>query len=338
MRLSLWVSISVIAIVGLSSCIAADLGPPRAQEDNIFIARSGPGYSLGLALTGLSEKDREQSGAENGALVLHVIKGGGADKAGLEKGDIIVEIDGYQVEGMNALRKHFEDVDEEKEVEIVYLRDGKRESTDAVFEEFDHQTVNITRDGLDGEDFSWYFHDNNPEDGLSWTVAGDGSDGEVEVFSSGGNFAFSDGATVRTRSSAKGGQLGVMAENISEQMLSYFEVEHGVLVESVTKDSPADKSGLKAGDVITRVNDREIKDFNDLVRTLNYYNPDETVTIHYTRKGSSSTTQATLAKKTGMRNIVLDRIGAPPAPPAPGVFRGISPKFQNVKVRNVIIL
>ncbi len=338
MRLSLWVSASMIAIMGVSSCIAADLGPPRVQEDNVFIARSGPGYSLGLALTKLSEKDSEKSGVENGALVLHVIEGSGADKAGLKKGDIIVEIDDYQVEEMKALREHFEDVDQEKKVKIVYLRDGKRESTEAVFEEFDHQTVNITRDGLDGENFTWYFHDNNPGDDLSWTVAEDGSEGEVKVFSSGGNFSFSDGATVRTRSSAKGGKLGIMAENISEQMLSYFEVEHGVLVESVTKDSPAEKSGLRAGDVITRINDREIKDFNDLVRTLNYYNPEETVTIHYTRKGSSSTTEATLAKKTGMRNIVLDRIGAPPAPPAPGVFRGISPKLKNVKVRNVIIL
>ena len=98
----------------------------------------------------------------------------------------------------------------------------------------------------------------------------------------------------------KGGFLGVEAQNISEQMLDYFEVQHGVLIEAVTEKAPAQKAGLKAGDVITKINDREIKDYPDLVRTLNFYNPGEKVTVHYVRKGKAKSVKVELAKKEKM--------------------------------------
>jgi len=95
----------------------------------------------------------------------------------------------------------------------------------------------------------------------------------------------------------KGGFLGVNAKNISESMLEYFEVKHGVLVEEVIKDAPAEKAGLKAGDIITKINDRDIKDYSDLIRNLNFYNPGEKVTVYYSRKGTEKNVTVTLAEK-----------------------------------------
>jgi len=97
----------------------------------------------------------------------------------------------------------------------------------------------------------------------------------------------------------KGGFLGVEAKDISEQMLEYFDVKHGVLVEGVIDETPAQKAGIKAGDVITKINDREIKDYSDLIRTLNFYNPGEKVTLNYVRKGKKKSEKLELAEKKG---------------------------------------
>jgi serine protease Do len=52
--------------------------------------------------------------------------------------------------------------------------------------------------------------------------------------------------------------LGVEAESIDGQLAQYFGVIEGVLVRSVMKGSPAEKAGIKAGDVILRVDDSKV--------------------------------------------------------------------------------
>ena len=51
------------------------------------------------------------------------------------------------------------------------------------------------------------------------------------------------------------GRLGVQLNELSPQLAEYFGApEGGALVAGVTKDSPAEKAGIKAGDVITSIN------------------------------------------------------------------------------------
>jgi len=49
-------------------------------------------------------------------------------------------------------------------------------------------------------------------------------------------------------------RLGFDVTEMSSQLAAFFGVHHGVLVESVDTGTPADKAGLKAGDVVTKVN------------------------------------------------------------------------------------
>lgn len=58
---------------------------------------------------------------------------------------------------------------------------------------------------------------------------------------------------------------------------------------------------MKAGDVITQINDREIEDYRDLVRTIRYYDPGETVEVKYTRKGKSSSVKVELGERKKMK-------------------------------------
>jgi serine protease Do len=58
---------------------------------------------------------------------------------------------------------------------------------------------------------------------------------------------------------------GLMVENITSQLGEYFGVKNGtgVLVRSVEKGSRAEKAGLRAGDVIVKVNGRPVHDTSD---------------------------------------------------------------------------
>ena len=52
--------------------------------------------------------------------------------------------------------------------------------------------------------------------------------------------------------------LGLDAEPLFGQLAGYFGVTEGVLVRSVASGSPAEKAGMKAGDVITRINKQAV--------------------------------------------------------------------------------
>lgn len=64
--------------------------------------------------------------------------------------------------------------------------------------------------------------------------------------------------------------LGVETENLTSQLRGFFGVKsgEGVLVRSVEKGSPAEKGGLKAGDVIVRIGNERLSDRSDLARLL----------------------------------------------------------------------
>src|SRR5262252_3549384 len=77
---------------------------------------------------------------------------------------------------------------------------------------------------------------------------------------------------------------GLMVENITPQLGTYFGVKNGkgVLVRSVEKGSRAEKSGFRAGDVIVRVNDQQVQDTSDFSHAIRSATTD-TVTIGLVR-------------------------------------------------------
>lgn len=92
--------------------------------------------------------------------------------------------------------------------------------------------------------------------------------------------------------------LGVRVEPLTDQLREYFDVSkgNGVLVSEVIKDSPAEKAGLKAGDVITKIADREVKNYGDLTRGLNYFDPNDEVEVYFVRDKSKKSLKVILAK------------------------------------------
>ena len=64
------------------------------------------------------------------------------------------------------------------------------------------------------------------------------------------------------------------------------------------EDSPSSKAGLKKGDVITAINDVEIKSSAELRYQLFKNKVGESITVKYIRDGHVNTTKLTLAKNT----------------------------------------
>ena len=93
--------------------------------------------------------------------------------------------------------------------------------------------------------------------------------------------------------------LGVHCEDISDQLRDYFKVKSGggVLISEVLKDSPAETSGLKAGDILISINDKEIWDTFDLTRTVNQHEPEEKIIIKVVRKGRVKKIKVTLGER-----------------------------------------
>ena len=60
--------------------------------------------------------------------------------------------------------------------------------------------------------------------------------------------------------------------------------------------SPAEKAGIKSGDVITAVNGTPVKDARDLARTIGMMAPDFTVNLDIVRQGETKTVSVTLAQ------------------------------------------
>jgi serine protease Do len=66
----------------------------------------------------------------------------------------------------------------------------------------------------------------------------------------------------------------------------------GAEITNITKESAAEKAGLKNGDVITKINDKKVDDPNSLSDVVSSFKPKDEVTVYYRRDGKESSVKA----------------------------------------------
>ena len=93
------------------------------------------------------------------------------------------------------------------------------------------------------------------------------------------------------------GVLGVRVQDLTPKMAEAFDIERndGALIAQVTPDSSAAEAGLKAGDIVTRINGTAIPDANAMANAIGLLKIGDAVEITYVRDGESQTTTATVA-------------------------------------------
>lgn len=86
------------------------------------------------------------------------------------------------------------------------------------------------------------------------------------------------------------GRFGLELRKLNPDLASYFSADEGVLVLDVEEDSTL---GLKPGDVILRIGDRDVEDVGDVNRILASYDEDESVTFTIMRNGAQARVEGT---------------------------------------------
>ena len=66
----------------------------------------------------------------------------------------------------------------------------------------------------------------------------------------------------------------------------------GCRISGLVPDSPAESSGLKQGDVIVRMDSREVHNLKDLSHILKSLNPGDRIPITFLRQGKKMTVEA----------------------------------------------
>lgn len=127
-------------------------------------------------------------------------------------------------------------------------------------------------------------------------------------------------------------QLSLFSEDENRAMLgvstkdSENEKVKGAQVMSVSKGSAADKAGLKAGDVITRIGDKKIENAEDVSKAVREYKPGKQVAVTIVRDGKEEKHTAELDKWKGVNITAMSLprmadVYAPATPHAPNAMR-----------------
>jgi len=94
------------------------------------------------------------------------------------------------------------------------------------------------------------------------------------------------------------GSIGIQfRQGLSGAVNRVYGFKNGVLVQEVQPGGPAEKSGLKPGDIITAIDGRQIKDGDDLVNEIASRRPGSSVRLGYLRDGKQADATVTIGDR-----------------------------------------
>ncbi len=95
------------------------------------------------------------------------------------------------------------------------------------------------------------------------------------------------------------GWLGVAIQNVTEELAKYYGIKEtkGVYIAKVFEGDPADKAGIKVGDVIFLINDKPIDSSRDLTLTIGSASVGEIVNVKLIREGKEKMVKVELGKR-----------------------------------------
>jgi serine protease Do len=264
--------------------LVAAVAPQQATAPQVFAlggqASEAPRGYLGIGVAEItSESAKELKLPEvRGVEITRVEEDSPAAKAGLKPDDVVLEYNGQRVEGTEQLTRMVRETPPGRQVQLVISRNGSRQSLTVTTGQARSLPVivgGIPAPGAAGappnRDMQRQFDEMQqrmrefrmpdlPEPFMSW------------------------------RSST----LGIEGEPLTSQLADFFGVSKGVLVRSVTKGSPADKAGIKAGDVIVKVNGVEVSSPAQISARIRLLGARQTFPVTLVRNRQDTTLSVTL--------------------------------------------
>ena len=137
---------------------------------------------------------------------------------------------------------------------------------------------------------------------------------DIKVWDGHNNFSFSPddmdidfkGPFTGDFSTKNGAFLGVTTESTNE---GDDKKEAGAVITEVTKESAAEKAGLKKGDIITKINDKNVSGPGSLSEVVTSFKPKDEVTVYYKREGKEQSTKAVLGESKSFGSMAYSFTG-----------------------------
>jgi serine protease Do len=281
MRMKLAIGTALTAALLTTGASAQVVTTPKARAAQIV--RTDRAY-LGIGVRDVDSEVAKKLNLKDvrGVEITQVEENSPAAKAGIKDGDVVLEYNGQAVEGGEQLSRLVRETPIGRAVKIGVWRAGSMQTVSATIEASKGPV--IIANG--GAPFAITTPDIHIPDVRAFRMP------ELEQSFPGllGGMA--------------GARLGVMTESLShqEQFAEFLGVKEGALVKQVTKNSAAEKAGIKAGDVIIKVEDTSISAAGDITRALREARGKKTVTVTVVR-----------SKKEMPITVTLDTPAAGPA-------------------------
>jgi len=105
------------------------------------------------------------------------------------------------------------------------------------------------------------------------------------------------------------GYMGVQIGDITANLQNLYNSTKGALLVDVNLGTPAEKSGLKRGDLILKINSHSIKSASDLKNRVGMLEPGLVISIEYERNKKSYTTSLTLQNQDILNHVESEVLG-----------------------------
>lgn len=264
-------SIEIVALVAGIAVLeggqllhAAETGPEIGQP--MYAAALGEAHQhgaqgyIGIEMRDVSEdqlaflKLKDARGVE----ITNIDHDGPACKAGMKMHDVIVQMNGQAIDNEDQLHRLLRDMPVGRAVSFVVSRDGQTQTL--TMTTADRRTVGLQ---------AWEQHYSVPAPGPSGVVRGNSFLDSSKATNATAQKEHKDllgTETIILSSSFTGAKLELMGPQLAE----FFGATDGggLLVRSVDGNSPAEEAGMKAGDVVVRINSISVTNGTDWTKTV----------------------------------------------------------------------
>src|SRR5258705_710416 len=293
-------AITLTTGIALSQLTPPPSPPPDFPDElstNVFSLWADGGGFLGVYAEDINRENiaRYNLNQVRGVGITQIAKDSPAEKAGLQKGDVILRIDGENVTSVRKLNRLVSEIAPDQTVKVAISRNGSQQELSATISK--RQSSNSMH-GLMSEDPKIW----------KWEGPLPNSDGDM-VFALGNSR-----------------RIGVSTMELTKQLADYFGIGDGkgALLTSVSEGGPAAKAGVKSGDVITAIDGERVDSTGDISRVINRKKDGE-VALTIFRNKTQHTIRVmprdggvpggTFGRPQIGRRIVIPRIEFPTIPP-----------------------
>ena len=236
----------------VASALNAQHGGPQRQ----------PQPYLGVDLKDISDdqvsslKLHDSRGAE----ITQVDHDAPAGKMGLRERDVILQMNGVQVEGEEHIRRMLSATPPGRNVVLIISRDGQQMTVSALMAD---------RAEVERRAFEQHFGPQPaqaPSSNITDEAAAAGSASQSAAAAPATHYSKSFLGSLLTSPT----YTGVLLERMGPQLATFFGVpgNGGLLVRNVENNSPAAMAGIHAGDVVLRANSQNVNNMNDWARAI----------------------------------------------------------------------